>query len=271
MATWRGESILTDNFIQKGYAQGEQYIDSSLKRVLIIYASVQAARGTLAIIQHSSLSLQPAGVGAVVATGRIVEPVSDILAKVSDVLFVSAASLGVQKVLLTISNHWLVWAFLVFATALFAIVIFLPNNSAFVVQAKRIVAAVCFCAVLLRLFMVIFLLFSSSFFAVFLQEDASKRTDTLGASMTEIQISETLTKQEKKSTLRSFFTKRIQPILTNISKRAEVLMRSAQDLISTLIIELIAMPLLFIGCVWLAWRVVRAVLPADYMGNTSSC
>ncbi len=59
--------------------------------------------GTVSVIQQSSLQLEPAGIGMSLAVGQIVDPINDMVERLSDVLVLSITSLGVQEIMHEIS------------------------------------------------------------------------------------------------------------------------------------------------------------------------
>ena len=60
--------------------------------------------GTVSVIQQSSVQLEPAGVGMSLAVGQIVDPINDMVERLSDVLVLSITSLGVQEIMYEIST-----------------------------------------------------------------------------------------------------------------------------------------------------------------------
>ncbi len=58
---------------------------------------------TVSVIQQSSLQLEPAGIGLSLAVGQIVDPINDMVERLSNVLVMSITSLGVQELAYEIS------------------------------------------------------------------------------------------------------------------------------------------------------------------------
>ena len=59
--------------------------------------------GTVSVIQQSSVQLEPAGIGMSLAVGQIVDPINDMVERLSDVLVLSITSLGIQELAYEIS------------------------------------------------------------------------------------------------------------------------------------------------------------------------
>ncbi len=90
------------------------FIDTSQKAV-VSYALVRSANAVVSVIQESELQLSPTGVGVNIAVGQILDPLNDMLERVSSVLVVALVSIGVQRAALEISSNIILQA----AAALF--------------------------------------------------------------------------------------------------------------------------------------------------------
>jgi len=77
---------------------------SMLARALVTFAIARSLNGVISVIQDTEVAIQPAGVGVKLAPGEILDPVNDLVEQFSWVMLVSAASLGIQRLLLEISQ-----------------------------------------------------------------------------------------------------------------------------------------------------------------------
>jgi len=88
-----------------------------LTRALVTYAVARSLNGVISVIQETEVAIQPAGVGVKLAPGQILDPVNDLIEQFSWVMLVSAASLGIQRILLEISQ----WPGMTLILAVFAV------------------------------------------------------------------------------------------------------------------------------------------------------
>lgn len=86
---------------------GRDYLDSSFERSLLSFAVARGLNGVLSVAQGTEFAIQPAGVGINFTPGEILDPVNDLVERFSWVMLLSSSSLGMQKVLLSMSS-W-VW------------------------------------------------------------------------------------------------------------------------------------------------------------------
>lgn len=260
--TWRNEQQTPQNVLQQWQQDGSQYVYQNLKRVALLYVGVQAVRGTLSVAQHSTLSLQPAGVGAVIATGRVLEPLNELLHTFSDVLLVAMASLGIQQLLLTMSEHVAIWYLLLITTILYAVIIFLPSNRRSFAYLKYLIICMCFFVIVLRFFMLFFVLFAGWFFSAFLADSATKNTLQLNASIAKIELPEADSEKVSNRSLKNFFTNKVQEVVALVRARTEKIIVFIRDLISILLLEMIFVPLLFVVFLACIWKVIKILLYA---------
>ncbi|MBE0491206.1 MAG: hypothetical protein IBX44_03025 [Sulfurospirillum sp.] len=83
--------------------KADQYFSQTITQASIAYATVRTLNATVSIIQESKLQLEPAGIGVSLAVGQVLDPLNDMVERVSNVLVFSIASLGVQKLLFEIT------------------------------------------------------------------------------------------------------------------------------------------------------------------------
>ena len=85
-------------------APADAYIDGALKRTLVTFAIARALNGSISLLQDADISVSPVGVGVTVSPGELLDPINDLLEQFSSILLAASISLGVQKVLLSISG-----------------------------------------------------------------------------------------------------------------------------------------------------------------------
>lgn len=114
-------------------SKGEEYAEESFKRALIAFGVARALNGVISVAQGTEVAVQPAGIGVNFAPGQILDPINDLVERFSWVMLASSASLGIQKMLLTISS-WPYFSYFVFGVfALAALLVWIPpfTRSAF--------------------------------------------------------------------------------------------------------------------------------------------
>ncbi|NOR25273.1 MAG: hypothetical protein GQ542_12980 [Desulforhopalus sp.] len=79
------------------------YFKDSITKAGVSYGVCRVINATVSVIQQSSVQLEPAGIGLSLAVGQIVDPINDMVERLSDVLVMSITSLGVQELAYEIS------------------------------------------------------------------------------------------------------------------------------------------------------------------------
>jgi len=98
---------------------GHEHIDTAFKRALAAAAIARGLNGVISVAQGTELGIQPAGVGVNFTPGEILDPVNDLVERFSWIMLLASSSLGVQKVLLEMSE----WQILLFALVLVALLL----------------------------------------------------------------------------------------------------------------------------------------------------
>ena len=81
----------------------DNYFQDSITKAGVSYGVCRLINGTVSVIQQSSVQLEPAGIGMSLAVGQIVDPINDMVERLSDVLVLSITSLGIQELAYEIS------------------------------------------------------------------------------------------------------------------------------------------------------------------------
>jgi len=83
--------------------QADSYFKETGEKTLVTYASVRIINASVSVIKDSDVELNPAGIGASISAGQLLDPLEDMTERLSDLLVLSIASLGVQKLIYEIS------------------------------------------------------------------------------------------------------------------------------------------------------------------------
>lgn len=81
----------------------DTYFKDSITKAGVSYGVCRVINATVSVIQQSSVQLEPAGIGLSLAVGQIVDPINDMVERLSNVLVMSITSLGVQELAYEIS------------------------------------------------------------------------------------------------------------------------------------------------------------------------
>ena len=104
-------------------SKADAYFRDSITKAGVSYGVSRVINATVSVIQQSSIELEPAGIGMSLAVGQIVDPINDLVERLSNVLVMAIVSLGVQELAYEISItivpqilaallfvlSWLVW------------------------------------------------------------------------------------------------------------------------------------------------------------------
>ena len=92
---------------------------------LSVYAVARGLNAVVSMAQGTELSIEPLGVGVTLAPGEILDPLNDLIEQVSTVLLVASASIGMQKIVVSVGDvdifRWIIIALSVLSLASFFI------------------------------------------------------------------------------------------------------------------------------------------------------
>lgn len=117
----------------------ETYFKDSIAKAGVSYGVCRVINGTVSIIKESSVELEPAGVGLSLAVGQAVDPINDMVERLSDVLVMSITSLGVQELTYEIS---MTIAPLIGAAFLLILSLLVWSKSTRIIRVQRIIVSV---------------------------------------------------------------------------------------------------------------------------------
>lgn len=75
-----------------------------LKVTLTVYALARGLNAVISVAQGTELSIEPMGVGLTLTPGQVLDPLNDLIEQFSTVLLMASASLGIQKILLSMGD-----------------------------------------------------------------------------------------------------------------------------------------------------------------------
>jgi hypothetical protein len=82
------------------------YIENTMTRAAYTFAIVRGLNGMISVIQGTEVAVSPAGIGLTLTVGEILDPINDLAERFSWIMLVSTTSLGIQRILMEMSD-WL--------------------------------------------------------------------------------------------------------------------------------------------------------------------
>ena len=99
-----------------------QQLTSMLTVTLSVYAVLRGLNAVISMAQGTELAIEPMGVGVTLTPGELLDPLNYMIEQVSTVLLVASASIGIQKIILDLSDieifRWVLVGISFFATLL---------------------------------------------------------------------------------------------------------------------------------------------------------
>ena len=154
---------------------GQSHVDTAFKRALVGYALARGLNGVISVAQGTEVAIQPAGVGVNFTPGQILDPVNDLVERFSWIMMLASSSLGIQKVLLSMSA----WKGLLIAVVITGLLLlaslFLKKIGSFRWALQRLFLFV----LLLRFMMPVFIVANDWMYRTFLEGDYAEATESL--------------------------------------------------------------------------------------------
>ncbi len=150
--------------------------DAVFRRALITFAAARALDGAISLAQGTEIALQPAGIGVTVSAGELLDPVNDLVEQFSSLMLIATTSLGLQNMLLRVSQWWVLGVLLGLLAVARVAVLWYPK--AVDEPARQLIAGAFVVALVLRFALPFYALGSGLFFEHFL---APTQTEAVGA------------------------------------------------------------------------------------------
>lgn len=162
---------------------GSDYVDTAFKRALVTYALARGLNGVISVAQGTEVAVQPAGIGINFAPGEILDPINDLVERFSWIMMLASSSLGVQKVLLSMSAwHGLLLALVVVAGITLLVHILGKHD-----RLKKILTRVFLFLLVLRFMMPAIAIANNWVYHTFLESDFVQATTNLESARVAIE------------------------------------------------------------------------------------
>lgn len=246
--------------------EGEIYTNESFKRALITFGIARGLNGVISVAQGTEIAVHPAGFGVNFTPGQILDPINDLVEQFSWIMLASSASLGIQKVLLTISATHLVTVLLIIILSIYLISIW--RSDLFAPGLKKSLAFFSVVLLFIRFSVPLAALGSEAMYWYFLHDkylESSAELEKTQADISQVsseQIASYKTEEEDIiDKAKRFFESASQNIAINdrIEKYQELATdatKHAINLIVVFVIQTIMFPLLFL---WIIFHSSKAI------------
>lgn len=251
----------------------DSYFKDSITKAGVSYGVCRVINATVSIIQQSSVQLEPAGIGLSLAVGQIVDPINDMVERLSNVLVMSITSLGVQELAYEISIT-IVPQILAVLLLLLSILVWFKNAK--VLKLQRILMSALVIASIARFCLPISSIANEFLQEHFFEEKIIEANETLTASTADIDKLEDVTVPKLDGFLGTIgnsasyikeksvdFKDTIQIIMENKGVIVENLLRLTFLYLGIFVIQVLVLPLLIF---WFLMRIVNSI----FLGTTTT-
>lgn len=244
----------------------DSYFKDSITKAGVSYGVCRVINATVSVIQESSVQLEPAGIGLSLAVGQIVDPINDMAERLSNVLVMSIASLGVQEIAYEISIT-VVPQILAFFLLIVSFLVWFKNDRVFRLQ--KIMIAVLVIASIARFCLPISSMANEFLQEAFFDDKIIDANEKLTASTSELKTIEEIELPKIEGVLGTIgnsasylkeksieFKNTIQVIIENKTEIIENLLRLTFLYLGIFIIQVLVLPLLIF---WLLMKIVNSL------------
>lgn len=244
--------------------KSEEFTGEAFKRALITFGIARGLNGVISVAQGTEVALHPAGFGVNFTPGQILDPINDLVEQFSWVMLASSASLGIQKVLLTISSTLIVTLLLI--VSLSALLVSTWRVNLFNPQLVRFINYTTIILIFIRFSVPVAALASEGMYQLFLQDQFVESSTSLEKTKNEIS---NINAKERESydTKEEGIVDMAKRILSSTSESISVntqiekyqgiaaeTTRHAINIIVVFVLQTILMPILFL---WLTYRALK--------------
>jgi hypothetical protein len=244
----------------------DSYFKDSITKAGVSYGVCRVVNATVSVIQQSSVQLEPAGIGLSLAVGQIVDPINDMVERLSNVLVMSIASLGVQELAYVISIT-VVPQILAVLLLILSVLLWFKNTR--VLKLQRILMSVLVIASIARFCLPIASMANEFLQETFFEDKIIEANDKLTASTADIDKLEDVTVPKVDGFFGTIgnsasylkeksvdFKDTIQVIMKNKAVIVENLLRLTFLYLGIFVIQVLVLPLLIF---WFLMRIVNSL------------
>ncbi|WP_330111220.1 hypothetical protein [Methylophaga thalassica] len=232
----------------------DHQIKQMMAVTLSVYAIARGLNGVISVAQGTEVSIEPMGVGLTLAPGQILDPLNDLIEQFSTILLTASASLGIQQIILFLSDQW---GFRVGIIVLVLIAAIATLSSMVGGKQKRILLKTVLFLSVLRLLIPVSVMFSGTLQGL-MQSQRDEAVMVLQTTQNEV---ETLTNREQEQPKGWFDSLKgkldIESKLQQIRQQADRAVHAAVYLLAEFVLLMLLMPLLTL---WLLSKLTKALI-----------
>lgn len=75
----------------------DAYFTETVSEAATVFATARVINGGISVIKDSTVTVTPFGLGTEIALGQVLDPLDDVIERLSDILFTVIVALGIQK------------------------------------------------------------------------------------------------------------------------------------------------------------------------------
>ncbi len=158
--------------------------ESLFQRALVTFAMARTLNGVISTLQGTELALQPAGVGVTLTPGEMLDPVNDLVERFSWIMLSATVSLGVQNILLDVSDWWAVRALIGLVSLMLVIALLRRHFKS--PMASTLLTRVFLLLVLIRFAAPLAILANEQLYQLFLIERYEESVEVISATGSEL-------------------------------------------------------------------------------------
>lgn len=244
----------------------DSYFRDSITKAGVSYGVCRVINATVSVIQESSVQLEPAGIGLSLAVGQVVDPINDMVERLSNVLVMSITSLGVQELAYEIS--------ITIVPQILAIILLLLSGFVWckntrITKLQKILMSVMVIVTIARFCLPISSMVNAFLQEAFFEDKIIEANEKLTATTAGIENLEDVTVPESDGLLGTIgnsasylkersldFKNTIKVLMENKGEIVENLLRLTFLYVGIFIIQVLILPLLVF---WLSMRIVNAL------------
>jgi len=107
----------------------ENQLSTMLQITITVFALARGLNAIISVAQGTELSIEPMGVGVTLTPGEVLDPLNDLIEQFASILLVASASLGIQQIILLLSDKPLVQFGLAASIVIMSVVYILPVSN----------------------------------------------------------------------------------------------------------------------------------------------
>lgn len=222
-----------------------QQLTGMLTVTLSVYAVLRGLNAVISMAQGTELAIEPMGVGVTLTPGELLDPLNDMIEQVSSVLLVASASIGIQKIILDLSDiDMLRW---VLAGISIMAILFVAIKSISATKQKNVIRLI-LVLTLLRLIVPTMVL-TSNLMQTWLESERQQSIAILISTENEVRdLNQATASDQDAGWFQSLTAKlKLTNIFTSIKSKTDNAVTAAVYILAEFVLVFIFIPVLFVG------------------------